>query len=65
MTGALDCKPSTTNFGLAARLAYRSLKRHRVVALATIIGVALGMLVVATILIVDLIRLIQKPMKSA
>jgi putative ABC transport system permease protein len=41
------------NFRLAAYLAWRSLRHHRIVAAATILGVALGMVVVAAILIVD------------
>ncbi len=53
MIGFLNRHLAATNFHLALILGYRSLKRHRVVALATILGVALGMLVVATILIVD------------
>ena len=43
----------SVNLSLAFTLGLRSLARHRMVALATILGVALGMLVVATILIVD------------
>jgi len=41
------------NLRLAVYLAWRSLGQHRTVALATVIGVALGMAVVAAILIVD------------
>ncbi len=41
------------NLRLAAYLAWRSLRHHRNVAIATILGVALGMTVVASILIVD------------
>ncbi len=41
------------NVRLAAWLAWRSLRHHRTVAAATILGVALGMAVVAAILIVD------------
>ncbi len=39
--------------GLAGLLAWRSLRHHRVVALATILGVAIGMTVVCAVLIVD------------
>ena len=39
--------------GLASLLAWRSLRHHRVVALATILGVAIGMTVVCAVLIVD------------
>ena len=53
MIGFLNRNLTAINFHLALILGYRSLKRHRVVAFATILGVALGMLVVATILIVD------------
>ncbi len=41
------------NFRLAALLAWRSMGQHRTVAIATILGVALGMIVVGAILIVD------------
>lgn len=41
------------NLLLAARLAVRSLTHHRAVSLATILGIAIGMLVVGAILIVD------------
>jgi len=41
------------NIRLAAWLAWRSLRHHRTVALATILGIALGMAVVAAIMIVD------------
>ena len=41
------------NLRLAAYLAWRSLRHHRTVAIATVLGVALGMVVVAAILIVD------------
>ncbi len=39
--------------GLAGLLAWRSLRHHRVVAMATILGVAIGMTVVCAVLIVD------------
>jgi len=38
---------------LAGLLAFRSLRHHRMVAIATILGVAIGMLVVSAVLIVD------------
>lgn len=38
---------------LAGMLAFRSLRHHRMVAIATILGVAIGMLVVSAVLIVD------------
>jgi putative ABC transport system permease protein len=41
------------NWALALRLALRSLRRHRVVALATMLGVAIGVTVVGAVLIVD------------
>lgn len=41
------------NFRLAALLAWRSMRQHRTVAIATLLGVALGMVVVGAILIVD------------
>ena len=41
------------NLRLAAHLASRSLNHHRTVVMATVLGVALGMAVVASILIVD------------
>ncbi|MGH8549590.1 MAG: hypothetical protein ACRERU_13520, partial [Methylococcales bacterium] len=41
------------NLRIAGLLGFRSLNRHRMVALATVSGIALGMFVVATILIVD------------
>jgi len=41
------------NIRLAAWLAWRSLRHHRTVALATVLGVALGMAVVSAIMIVD------------
>jgi putative ABC transport system permease protein len=41
------------NLRLAAYLAWRSLSHHRTVAIATLLGVALGMTVVGAILIVD------------
>ena len=41
------------NLALAARLALRSLSRHPVVTLATLAGVALGMMAAGTILVVD------------
>ena len=40
-------------FDFALLLAFRSFRHHRVVALATILGVAIGMSVVSAILIVD------------
>jgi len=42
-----------TTFGLAGLLAFRSLRHHRMVAVATILGVAIGILVVSAVLIVD------------
>ena len=44
---------TSLNMGLAAHLAWRSLHQHRIVALATVLGVAIGMSVVGSILIVD------------
>lgn len=44
---------SASSVGLALLLAFRSLRHHRVVALATVLGVAIGMSVVCAILIVD------------
>ena len=41
------------NFYLAFNLAWKSLRHHRLVSFATILGVAVGMCVVSTILIVD------------
>jgi putative ABC transport system permease protein len=41
------------NFSLALFLAWRSLRHHRTVTLATVLGVAIGMTVVGAILIVD------------
>jgi putative ABC transport system permease protein len=41
------------NFRLALFLAWRSLRHHRAVTLATVLGVAIGMTVVGAILIVD------------
>ncbi|MCP3867271.1 MAG: ABC transporter permease [Gammaproteobacteria bacterium] len=41
------------NLTLAGKLAVRSLTHHRMISLATILGVAIGMLVVGAILIVD------------
>lgn len=41
------------NARLAVHMAWRSLRHHRTVAMATVLGVALGMAVVAAILIVD------------
>jgi putative ABC transport system permease protein len=41
------------NFSLALFLAWRSLRHHRSVTLATVLGVAIGMTVVGAILIVD------------
>ncbi|MPY71115.1 MAG: FtsX-like permease family protein [Alphaproteobacteria bacterium] len=41
------------NLRLALLLAARSLARHRVVALATVLGVAIGMTVVSAVLVVD------------
>ena len=41
------------NFNLALSLAVKSMKYHRMVVFATIMGVATGMCVVSTILIVD------------
>ena len=43
----------TLNLSLALRLALQSLRYHRIVAAATILGVAIGMTVVGAILIVD------------
>ncbi|MCI0732217.1 MAG: ABC transporter permease [Methylococcaceae bacterium] len=45
--------PGVLNLRIAGLLGFRSLSRHRMVALATLSGIALGMFVVATILIVD------------
>lgn len=42
-----------STIGLSLLLAFRSLRHHRVVALATVLGVAIGMSVVCAILIVD------------
>lgn len=44
---------SSSPVGLAVLLALRSLRHHRIVALATVLGVAIGMLVVCSILVVD------------
>ncbi len=41
------------NFHLVFRLAWKSMRHHRLVSFATILGVAIGMCVVSTILIVD------------
>jgi putative ABC transport system permease protein len=41
------------NFSLAFSLAWKSMRHHRLVSFATILGVAIGMCVVSTILIVD------------
>lgn len=46
-------KPGCLNLRIAVMLGWRSLNRHRMVAFATLSGIALGMFVVATILIVD------------
>ncbi len=45
--------PGDLNWRLAWRLTLRSLRRHGVVALATVLGVAIGMTVVGAILVVD------------
>ena len=42
-----------TTLRLAGLLAFRSLRHHRMVAVATILGVAIGILVVSAVLIVD------------
>ncbi|MBK19150.1 MAG: hypothetical protein CMM52_09995 [Rhodospirillaceae bacterium] len=42
-----------STLGLAGLLAWRSLRHHRVVAIATVLGVAIGMTVVCAVLIVD------------
>jgi putative ABC transport system permease protein len=44
---------TTLNPALAAKLAARNLRQHRIVSGATILGIALGMVVVGAILIVD------------
>jgi putative ABC transport system permease protein len=44
---------ASSPLGLALLLALRSLRHHRIVALATVLGVAIGMLVVCAILVVD------------
>ena len=46
-------KKISLNFSLAFSLAWKSLRHHRLVSIATILGVAVGMGVVSTILIVD------------
>ena len=51
MTNAADSIP--LNIGLAFRLAARSLKHRKMIALATLLGVAIGVGVVNAVLIVD------------
>ncbi len=46
-------KKSFFNFYLAFTLAWKSMRHHRLISFATILGVATGMCVVSTILIVD------------
>ena len=50
---ALGSRQIPFNFALAASLAWKSLRHHRLISGATILGVATGMCVVCAILIVD------------
>lgn len=50
---SLHAAPTGPNAALAALIALRSLVRHRMVSLATVLGVAIGVIVVSAVLIVD------------